>query len=145
MEYTNFTAVRADSGFEEWNGTTWVPVGGGASATIVPYGATTNVELTEVGQQFTLAGEYDVSSPPGNAVVTFSCPLAPTNPVIVTAVYTSGAPPVTNSFVTKNDGSITMQNYPFLLQGTLAAIGDYGAGPQAYVVITGFAIGVPIA
>ena len=140
MEYTNFTAVRADNGFEEWNGTTWVPVGGGASATIVPYDTTTSIELTEVGQQFTLVGDYSVTPPPGNAIVTFSCPLAPSNPVNILVIYVSGLPPTTNVFTQKTDGTIIMQPYPFLLQGSLAGI----QSGTAYVVIDGFAIGNPI-
>lgn len=145
MANTTFKGpVRSQNGFQEWDGTSWVPVGGGASAIIVPYGATTNVELTEVGQQFTLAGDFDVPSPPGSTVVTFSCPLAPANVVRLSGVYMNGAPPTNVNFFTLTGSMTIPSNYPFLLQGVLVAIGDYGSGPQAQVFITGFAIGSAI-
>ena len=45
MAYTNFTGpVRSEEGFEEWNGTAWVPVagGGGGGSTVVFLSNTTS-------------------------------------------------------------------------------------------------------
>jgi hypothetical protein len=143
MANTTFNGpVRSENGFQEWDGSAWVPVSG--SAIVIPYNTTTNVELTEVGQQFTLVGDYNISSPPGNAVVTFSCPLATANPVSILVAYLNGIPPTTPVFIQKNDGSITMQPYPFFLQGALAALYDNGSSLQAYVTVSGWSLGTPI-
>jgi hypothetical protein len=150
MANTTFSGpVRSQNGFQEWDGTEWVPVGGGGgggAVLIASLDVPLTLEFTEIGQMITVVNNRSESEDnSGTYALNFTCPLL-TNPTGVNykGKYLASGLSGVEPFQVNSDASMTIAGASdFLLQFVLAGVYDSGGmgGPQAYVNLTGFTNG----
>jgi hypothetical protein len=144
MANTTFSGpVRSQGGFQEWDGSTWVPIGGGGgggTALTVAPDATLNLEFTEIGQIITVVNDQSVPQTGSFYTLTLSCTLAvPANPVDWNGKYIGGSGPSYSIYALGGSASLVIPVGPMQLQFVLAGVRDlgYGGGLQAFVNFNG--------
>ena len=142
MANTTFNGpVRSENGFQEWDGSAWVPVGGGGGTTTVfpvADGVANTVTApapTAVGQQYTYASEIISGGASAGTTLEFTTAVTPLyDTAVVQFVYSRRSTSSVGSAGTGSPANLQGSNFCY---ATFSYIGTAVSGGVTYGIFFG--------